>query len=142
MAALTIPSDNLETWLSELKPYQRSTLQQFMSSLDPEHAAERWLTTIGSPNIAGFGGTSVQDPKPFWDRFKAECNKFICDESAYKEDKKALLAEMPISKPLLISTMSGAIGAYLGTAGTLIAPAVTLILFTVGQVGLNAYCAK
>lgn len=84
----------------------------------------------------------MQNPKPYWERFKSECRRFICDESAYAEDKKALLAQTPISKPLLISTMSSVIGATLGTAGTLVAPAVTLMLFTIGKVGLNAYCAK
>jgi mannose/fructose/N-acetylgalactosamine-specific phosphotransferase system component IID len=46
-----------------------------------------------------------------------------------------------MSKAMLISVMSSAIGASLGTAGTLIAPAATLILFTIGRMGLNAYCA-
>lgn len=142
MAQISVPDETLESWLLELKPYQRATLQEFMATLEPDQAAERWLTTIGSPNIAGFGGASVTDPKPFWERFKAECHKFLCDESAYAEDKKAILAEMPVSKPLLISAMSSAIGAYLGTPGTLIAPAITLMLFTVGRLGLNAYCSK
>lgn len=143
MVQISVPNEPLESWLSELKPYQRATLQQFMETLEPEHAAERWITTIGSPNIACFGGGApAGDSKPFWERFRAECHKFICDETEYSEDKKAILSEFPISKPLLISTMSGAIGASLGTTGTLVAPAVTLILFTIGRLGLNAYCAK
>lgn len=142
MAQFQIPDGDLTSWLSELKPYQRSALEQFTKTMEPEAAAERWLTTIGTPNIAGFGGAGMQNPKPYWERFKSECRRFICDESAYAEDKKALLAQTPISKPLLISTMSSVIGATLGTAGTLVAPAVTLMLFTIGKVGLNAYCAK
>lgn len=142
MAQISVPSESLESWLSELKPYQRTTIQQFTGSMNPEQAAERWLTTIGSPNIAGFGGAGMQDPKPYWERFKAECNRFLCDEEAYAEEKKEIIAQSPLSKPLLISIMSSAIGATLGTAGTLIAPAVTLMLFTIGQMGLNAYCAK
>ena len=141
MTQLKIPDAPIDEWLSELKPYQRDTLKQFLGGQDADGAAEKWLTTLGSPNIAGFGGNIV-DPKPFWARFKAEVHKFVCDEKAYAEDKKALRSEMPISKPLLISIMSSAIGATLGTAGTLIAPAVTLTLFTIGRLGLNAYCAK
>lgn len=142
MRQIVVPADSLESWIGELKPYQRSTLLQFTASMDAEAAAERWLTTIGSPNIAGFGGAQVSNPKPYWERFRAECNRFICDETAYAEDKKEILAQSPISKPVLISLMSSAIGATLGTAGTLIAPAVTLMLFTVGKIGLNAYCRK
>lgn len=142
MAHISVPSESLQSWLSELKPYQRTTIQQFTASMEPEQAAERWLTTIGSPNIAGFGGAGLQDPKPYWERFKAECHRFLCDEAAYAEEKKEMIAQTHLSKPLLISIMSSAIGATLGTAGTLIAPAVTLMLFTIGQMGLNAYCAK
>ncbi|MDP3761746.1 MAG: hypothetical protein Q8R01_14645 [Ramlibacter sp.] len=141
MAGLTIPDAPIEQWLAELKPYQRQTLEKFLASDDAEAVAEKWLTTIGSANIASFGG-QITDPKPFWDRFKAECHKFICDDGAYSDEKKAILAEVPISKAMLISAMSSAIGTTLGTAGTLIAPAATLLLFTVGRMGLNAYCAK
>jgi hypothetical protein len=142
MTQISVPEGSLDLWLRELKPYQRSTLEQFIATLSPEEAAERWLTTIGSPNIAGFGGGGMQDPKPYWDRFKAECRKFICDETAYADEKKEILAQSPISKPLLISTMSSLIGASLGTPGTLIAPAVTLMLFTIGAIGRNAYCSN
>ena len=138
--SFVVPYESLESWLAELKPYQRNTLQQFLIAQEPEKAAEMWLTTIGSPNIAGFGGVA-SDPKPFWVRFKAECHRFVCDETAYSDDKKAFLSKVPVSKDVLISVMSGAIGANLGTAGTLVAPAVTLILFTVGRIGLNAYCS-
>lgn len=141
MLQISVPADDLESWISELKPYQKSTLVQFTTTMDAEAAAEQWLTTIGSPNIAGFGGGTKSDSKPYLDRFKAEFRKYLCDESAYAEDKKELVAHSQLSKALLISTMSSAIGSTLGTAGTLLAPAVTLLLFTVGKMGLNAYCS-
>jgi hypothetical protein len=141
MSGLTVPDAPIEEWLAELKPYQRQTLEKFLVTDEAERVAEKWLTTIGSPNIAGFGG-QIADPKPFWDRFQAECHKFLCDDRAYSEDKKAILAQVPMSKAMLISAMSSAIGSTLGTAGTLIAPAATLLLFTIGRMGLNAYCAK
>lgn len=142
MTQIQVPAANLESWLSELKPFQRSTLEHFTATMDEETAAERWLSTIGSPNIAGFGGVGVTDPKPYFERFKAEFHKFLCDESAYADDKQELLTHSPIPKHLLISTISSVIGATLGTAGTLIAPAVTLLLCMIGKMGLNAYCAK
>jgi hypothetical protein len=138
---IDVPQGDLDTWLAELKPYQRDTLAKFTSTMTAEAAAEKWLTTIGSPNIAGFGGGTANNSKPYWERFKAECNKFICDDTAYVDEKKNFLNELPISKPVLISAMSGAIGASLGAAGTLVAPAVTLILFTVGSIGRKAYCS-
>ena len=141
MATFDIPDESIDAWIQELKTYQRSTLNTFLSNRSPEEAAELWLTTIGSRNIAGFGGSVVPDGKPFWEKFKAECRRFICDDNAYVADKDAFRHEVPVSKDLIISVMSSAIGSHLGTAGTLIAPAVTLILFTVGRLGRSAYCA-
>ena len=135
---INIPTDDLENWLGELKPYQRSILNEFLTTQDAELAAEKWLTTTGSPNIVAFGG--AENPKPFWDRFKNEFRRFLCDETAYAEEKKALVAENPISKAMIISVISSALGATLGLSATLIAPAATLLLFTVGKMGLAAYC--
>jgi hypothetical protein len=131
----------VKLWLAELKPFQRSTLEHFMETMGPEAAAERWLSTIGASNLVGFGGMGATDPKPFLERFKAEFRKFLCDENAYSDEKKEIAEQMPISKTLLISMTSSAIGAQMGTAGTLIAPAVTLFLFTIGKIGVNAYCS-
>jgi hypothetical protein len=138
---INVPEGDLDSWLEALKPFQRTTIIKFSETLTAEEVAEKWLTTIGSPNIASFGGTGAQDPKPYWLRFKAECRRFICDEGAYVEEKRGLASEFPISKPLLISVMSSAIGHVMGTAGTLVAPAVTLMLFTVCSVGHKAFCA-
>lgn len=87
MNCINIPDDSLENWLSLLKPYQRNTLKQFMAEQDALQAAEIWLTTIGNPNIAGFGGDNKSNTKPYWNKFKAERKKFICDESDYSEDR-------------------------------------------------------
>jgi len=141
MTSFVIPNDSIESWLQTLKPYQRATIDHFMLTMSAEAAAEKWLTTIGSPNIAGFGGGTTQDTKPYWDKFKAECRRFICDDSAYADEKKEILSASGVSKPVLVSTMSGLIGATLGTPGTLIAPAITLVLFTIGSIGRKAYCA-
>ena len=81
------------------------------------------------------------DTKPFWDNFVNEFNKFICDDNEYKSEKSAIQKESSISKGILISAISAALGAKIGFAATLLAPAVTLLLFTVGKMTKNAYCA-
>jgi hypothetical protein len=65
MTMLAIPDLPVNEWLAELKSYQRTTLEAFLTSDDAERAAEKWLTTLGSPNIAAFGGQPA-DTKPFW----------------------------------------------------------------------------
>lgn len=137
--AFEIPDVPPEEWLELLKPYQRSTLAAFLQSGSPEEAAEKWLSGTGSPNIVPFGGN--QNTKPFWDRFQAEFRQFVCDDQAYVEEKKALSLESPVNKALLVSTISAAIGATIGFAATLLAPAVTLLLCTTGKIGRKAFCS-
>jgi hypothetical protein len=138
MTALNIPDADLDEWLGVLKPYQRSAINTFLKEVSPEEAAQRWLGATGSPNIAPFGG--MRDTKPFWDKFKAEFKRFICDDEAYLDEKKALHVEGPVNKAMLVSAVSAAIGATIGYTATLLAPAVTILLCTVGKMGLNAFC--
>lgn len=138
MDGIEIPKSEVGEWLKVLKPYQQTTLETFLRHFSLEEAAEKWLGATGSPNIVPFGGN--KDTKPFWDRFLEEFRKFICDETAYVEDKAALKAEMPVSKELLVSVVSAGIGATIGYTATLLAPAVTLLLCAVGKMTKNAYC--
>ncbi|MCP9826493.1 hypothetical protein KBY78_14020 [Synechococcus sp. EJ6-Ellesmere] len=133
-----IPMADEEEWLGLLKPYQRSIINVFLKEDSLEEAAEKWLSTTGSPNIVPFGGN--QNSKPFWDRFSVEVRKFLCDDEAYVEEKKLLSSESEVSKAILVSTISAAIGATLGFTATLLAPPVTLLICSVGRIGINAYC--
>lgn len=135
---LQIPDCELDEWISELKPYQRNTIKQLLATMSPEEVAKKWIMASGSQNIIHFGGTS--DPEPFWDRFKSEFRRFVCNDEAYVEEKKALLAEAPNHRVLVMSIISGAIGANIGYAATLLTPAVAVLLYTVGKIGVNAYC--
>lgn len=123
---LQIPDCKLGEWLFELKPYQRNTIQQLLATMPPEEVAKKWIMASGSQNIVPFGG--IRDNGPFWDRFKSEFKKFICDDDAYVGEKKSLLAEGPITKALLISTTSAAIGASIGYTATLLAPTCAVLL--------------
>lgn len=138
MTALQVPDADIAEWLGVLKPYQRTTLETFLKGATPEQAAERWLGSTGSPNIIPFGGP--HDTKPFWERFKDEFRKFVCDDNAYLEEKKALDTQGPVGKAVLVSAVSAAIGATIGYSATLLAPAITLLLCAVGKMGRNAYC--
>ncbi|MFC1750283.1 hypothetical protein ACFL2V_15900 [Pseudomonadota bacterium] len=135
---INIPSADESEWVLLLKPYQQSTINKFLKKCSAEEAAEKWLGSTGSPNIATFGGGV--DTKPFWERFKSEFKKFICDDKAYVDEKESLMAEGPVAKAILISVISAAIGATIGYTATLLAPPVALLLCSVGKIGLNAYC--
>jgi hypothetical protein len=138
--SIDVPNDKIDDWIIELKPYQRNTIKRLLKKgKEPEEIAKTWLTTQGTSNTIPFGG--VRDAKPFWDNFVKEFNKFICDENEYKNEKSAFQKESSVSKGILISVISAALGARIGFAATLLVPAVTLLLFCVGKMTKNAYCA-
>ncbi|RUT79643.1 hypothetical protein [Ancylomarina longa] len=130
----------LNEWLSELKAYQRNSIEALIESYGEEEAAEKWITSNGPSNNVPFGGESNRDTKPFFERFKVEFGKFICGHPDYEEYRKKLGAESPIIKSTYIAIISAALGATLGFTATLLAPAVAILLASVGKMGLNAYC--
>jgi len=136
--SIKIPQDNLDDWLNDLKPYQRNTLHQLLSSNSPEDVAKIWMTSEGCLSISHFGGTD--DTKPFWGMFKKEFTKFLCDKNSYKKEKKELKKLSKISRDSIVSIVSGAIAVTIGYPAVLLVPVVTLLLFTVGEMTINAYC--
>lgn len=130
----------LSEWLEELKQYQRISIESMIARFGAEQAAENWITSNGPVNNIPFGGQNQIDTKPFYNRFKSEFKKFVCGHSDYEEYRKKLGAESPVIKATYIALISAALGATLGFAATLLAPAVAILLGIVGEIGLKAYC--
>nr|WP_240923667.1 serine protease [Psychromonas sp. SA13A] len=96
------------------------------------------ISAQGPNSTVGFGGGG--NPEPFYDRFCEEFRKFVCGHESYEQVRQQLGMESNIVKGLCITTISSAIGATLGFAATLLAPAVAALLYLVGQMGVNAWC--
>jgi len=137
--SIEIPKYNIDELLNELKPYQRNELEKLLKSNNPIDAAKIWLSAKGADTTIAFGGK--KDSHKLWDNFIVEFNKFICDDEEYTDNKNDIKKEMPISKELLISIISSSIATQLGYPAIFISPAVVLVLFTVGKMTKNAYCA-
>jgi hypothetical protein len=131
----------LVDWLDQLKPYQKNSMLILINSYGEEEAIEKWLSANGSKDNIPFGGVQTTDTKPFLDRFKSEFKKFVCNHPDYEEERKKLNIESPVVKTIWISIISASLGATLGFAATLLAPAVAVMLSIVGKMGINAYCA-
>ena len=130
----------LDDWLLELKKYQRDSISALIKEFGEEEAISKWLSAQGPKDNVPFGGIQSQNSKPFLDKFKSEFKKFICNDPEYQEERKKLNVESPVIKALYISVISSALGATLGFAATLLAPAVAIMLSIVGRIGINAYC--
>lgn len=137
--SIEIPELSVDEWISGLKPYQKNSINQLLKTNEPNDAGRIWLTSHGALNTIPFGG--IKDTSLFWQNFINEFNKFICDDTQYTNEKKDFGNEVPLTKEILISVISAAIGAKLGFSATFVAPAVALTLFTVGKLTKNAYCA-
>lgn len=134
-----IPNRELPEWLDGLKPYQKDLiLEMLKNEKDPEKVAMGWLNSNSLGNTTPFGGE--KDPKPFWDRFKLEFRKFICGDKAYDKERRELSKEVPVSSMLAINVISGALGATIGYSATFLAPAVAILLYSIGKMSVNAYC--
>ena len=136
---MDVPKVEIGDWLETLKPYQRSSLEQLISQSTEEEAAKIWLTSSGATSTKQFGGSGGENNE-FWDRFKTEFRDFICGSEKYENERAQLSAQGPIANAMFVGIISGAIGSTLGFAASLLAPAVAIMLFLVGRMGVNAYC--
>lgn len=132
-----IQNINLD-WVSELKTYQKNSIETLITEYGEEVAVEKWLSANGPKDNIPFGGVQSNDSKPFLDKFKTEFKKFICNHPDYEEERKKLNMESPVVKAIWISVISAA----LGFAATLLAPVIAVMLSIVGKMGISAYCAN
>ena len=139
---IPIANDDIDNWLIVLKPYQADSIRLLINEYGDENAAEKWLTANGPSNQVAFGGISDQNQdNTFYTNFKIEFHKFICGDPKYETERNRLGVSLIAPKQLIISIISGALGATFGVTGALLAPAVCVLLFIVGKMGVNAYCA-
>jgi hypothetical protein len=139
-----VPNYSLEEWIGILKPYQKQAMDILLAANphDLEKVAENYLSANGPTNTVPFGGAITDgNTKTFFNRFKAEFDKFVCGHEDYKQYYPQLEAKSADIRLLLVASISSAIGTVIGISGTLITPAIVLLLSIVGKMTRNAYCA-
>ncbi len=135
-----IPSYELSELLAALKPYQAVAVSQLIKKHSEEEAAKLWLSACGPTDTKKFGGAGSPESKPFWNKFNEELHLFICGDKKYKEERDKLLSETKPASIVLVSGISGLLGSTLGFAPSLLAPAVAMMCYVIGKVGVNAWC--
>lgn len=135
-----IPSYELNELLTALKPYQAGAISQLIEKHGEEETAKLWLSANGPTDTQKFGGAGSLDSKPFWHKFNEELRLFICGDKKYKKERDKLLSEAKPASLVLVSGISGLLGSTLGFAPSLLAPAVAMMLYVIGKVGVNAWC--
>ena len=136
---LTLPNEDLEAWLSALKPYQSSQIKALLEAGRSEHdVVDAWLSAQGPDSTAHFGGNG--ESKPFRDRFVEEFKKFVCGDKKYSKERAELVAKADVAKLVIVSAVSAAIGSEIGATAALLVPPVAVLLHIVGKIGLKAWC--
>lgn len=126
--------------LDTLEPYQREIIEQFITQSKGDYlgCADKWLNA--TPHNTAKFGTQPSTSKLYRDKLFDEIEKFLCGDERYEEDRKKINSTANNSNTFLISSMSAAIGTYLGVAGTFIAPVLVLLLMSCGKMSINAWC--
>lgn len=89
------------------------------------------------------GSSAVRQVQPnYWRRVKTELHLLVCtNDRKYAALRKHLGKEGRTTQIAIVSSISAAIGAIIGTSAAVIGPFVTLGLMALLQVGTNAWCA-
>lgn len=135
-----IISGELEDWLSALPEYQADSLRKWKEAgASEDEIMEKWVIGFGSDQTNPFG-TSPKN-KNYFEQLQSEFKKLICGDSKYGHIRDELLENKNIIKGTIIYIIAAAIGAELGLAAALIAPVVAVLLYAVGKVTVEAWCA-
>lgn len=131
--------EDLTEWLESIPKYQREIVRDLLEQTTPEEAASIWLdSSIQNNSPFSSEGTN----KKYSEYVFKEIHKLLCGNPTYSEERNELnnILKKNGSKEAIISCISAAIGSQLGLASAFVAPAVVLLLMTVGKVTVNAWC--
>ncbi len=139
---MKIDNIDLDGWISELKPYQISTIKSLVNNYGEEEAINKWLLARGPLQTATFGGDPIAKDSSYSERFKKELAKFICGHPDYDSLRENIKSKGDTVNKFTIPLISAAIGDQMGLTQGLLVPVVAVALSTISKISINAYCAN
>ncbi|MCD7898891.1 MAG: hypothetical protein LUH22_03185 [Bacteroides sp.] len=133
----------LESWINELKPYQKNIIIQLVSNFGEEKAAEEWISSRGPIQTATFGGdtSNIPDSKTYWNRLKEEFDKLVCGHPDYKKEQEKFATAGKAIGTGAVASISNWLAPIVGMSPSILIPAVILLLYTTAKIGVKAYCS-
>jgi len=130
-----------KAWLEALPVYQADIVEDLLKVKSPEDAATAWLEA-STDNTSPFGGQHKAKRK-YLEFLIVEVRKLLCGSPEYDNERNQLekVAQSPVNKTAIVSTVSAIIGAKVGLAATFIAPVIVIIFIMIAKISLNAWCA-
>jgi len=129
-----------------------------MQQLDPGLVAEATIILKASPELyrlAAEEGVEVAGLRlgqevdvdnaiglPFWHRLKAETRTLLCtDDKKYDELRRRMTQTKDATERVGVPAIAAAMASAVGLEVALITPFVSLLLVSIGQLGIGAWCA-
>lgn len=79
---------------------------------------------------------------PYWHRVKAETRKLLCtDDKKYAELRRRMTQTKDATEKVGVPAIAAAMTKVVGLEVALITPFISLLLVSIGQVGIAAWCA-
>lgn len=129
---------NLDNWIESLPKYQQDRLNSLLSTgISPEEAANKWLSA-NVENTYPFGAEKKDNV--FIDRILDEIRNFLCGSEEYESVRSKISSNGNIVHAYFVGVLAAAIAPKLGLAAVFLAPVIALLLASIGQVSLNAWC--
>ena len=127
-----------KTWLDTMKPYQRNIANViYTETKDYEEVAKRWLTADSLPNNVPFG--TKKTSSIFYEKVLDEIEAFFSGDEKYENCRIEILKESGIVQSYIVGVLSIALAPILEKAAPFLAPVISIVLFTIGKIGLNAW---
>lgn len=128
-------------WLEGIPNYQRRIVDTLLAQGKAyDAAAESWLSA-SLENTFPFGGDTQNRGKGvFLEKLIDEIESYLCGGNKYKAEREKLFGEKSIIRTYVVSSIAVAVAPSLGVSATFLAPAVALVLASLGKITINAWC--
>jgi len=132
-----------DQWISTLRDFQKDSITQLSAQgITYDAIAELWITAVVPTTALFSAGGGSNGNSPYLDRLKDEFRAFVCGNKKYEKEWKEISAGQKSIHAFVVSTMSVAIAPHVGSIAAVIAPALVLMLASLGKISINAWCAS
>ena len=135
----TFIAGDLDSWISGLPRYQRGLIQQLSGNGLPVAEIPRvWLEAGSHADTAPFAGQ--RGAKVFYDKFLDELHDLLCSPNAYQQERAEIVGALKGGKPGTVAVTATILANTLPASTSYLQPIVAVALYTVGSMGLSAWC--
>lgn len=128
-----------EEGTKNLPPYQANVINELLKENSLERTAEIWAE-YSIENTSPFSAGKADTPT-YVKEIKKEFKKFICGDTKYESNRKEIESKVGITEnPIIISSISSMIGNQIGLAGSFVAPVLVLLIKSILDISINAWC--